>query len=361
MDNASHTENIENVCKFFKSELSQDAAYFCNSCSDALEIAALALDLSEHDEVIVPDYAFVTTASSFALRGAQLLFCDILLEDMSLDLDMAEKLITKNTKALVWIDYGGSALRVSEARALCDKYNIVLIQDAAQAVGNWLSQPVSDCILGDFITFSFHSTKNINSGGEGGLLIVRNLDYLPLVEMIFEKGTNRTQFLRGEVDKYTWRCLGSSFAGSYSQAGLLIPQLNYLSQITNDRIAIWNSYHRVLSNSKEISGAGWRVQNKKNRANAHIFWLLAPDQPSAINLIESLSDFNIQAASHYKSLSSSPAGRVYGKTQFDLSNSLFAIDCIVRLPLWHGLDQESALFVSNKVSEIIENQKYYSS
>tara|TARA_B100001250_G_scaffold414037_1_gene450343 strand:- start:7293 stop:8423 length:1131 start_codon:yes stop_codon:yes gene_type:complete len=336
MSSDNFNSSVDDVCNFLKQCGKAKAAYFCNSCSDALEITALAMNLNFDDEVIVPDYTFVTSASSFALRGTKIVFCDVSRDDLCLDIEMAEKLITKKTKAIIWVDYAGCAIRAKKARQLCDKYGLLLIQDAAQSIGNWLFTPHNDCFQGDFITYSFHSTKNIHSGGEGGVLLIRNEEFVDITDMIFEKGTNRRSFIRNEVDKYTWCTLGSSFSGSYSQAALLRPQLMDLEKITSARRFLWSNYFEHLSNFG-IAENSWQIPLVDNVANAHMFWMLAPSKDMRDKLIDFCSSHDIQLTSHYQSLAKSPAGITYGSSPMGVEVSEMAMERLVRLPLWHGM------------------------
>ena len=304
----------------------------------------MAIDLKPQDEVIVPDYTFVTSASSFALRGARIVFCDVLKNDLSLDLDMAEKLITKKTKAIVWVDYAGCSDRAKNARQLCDKYNLLLIQDAAQSIGNWLFSSNENCFQGDFITYSFHSTKNLQSGGEGGALLLKNKNFVDISDIIFEKGTNRRSFIRNEVDKYTWHTLGSSYAGSFSQAAFLRPQLFDLEEITSKRRLIWNIYFENLSSSSFVRN-GWSIPEEKNIANAHTFWMTAPSNLERDKLLDFCGNHNVQLTSHYQSLAKSPAGLNFGVFPKGIEVSEMASNCLVRLPIWHGMKLSDARYV----------------
>lgn len=346
--------SVDDVCNFLKLQSGFKASYFCNSCSDALEISALAMDLSIKDEIIVPDYTFVTSASSFALRGAKIIFCDVNEEDLSLDLEMAEKLITKRTRAIIWVDYAGSSSRAQQARKLCDNYGLVMVQDAAQSIGNWIFSPYKDCFQGDFITYSFHSTKNLQSGGEGGALLIGNEEFLEITEMIFEKGTNRRSFIRNEVDKYTWHTLGSSYAGSFSQAAFLRPQLNDLEKITHDRRLLWNDYFENLRSSDWIQN-GWKIPLGENLANAHTFWILAPSMDLRNKLLDFCNSHGVQLSSHYQSLGKSPAGVTYGEVPLNIRISEIASKCLLRLPLWHGMTLEDTKKVFEVLSQFPKN------
>lgn len=316
-----------------------DAAFFCGSCTGALEMAALVIGLGPKDDVIVPDYTFVTTASAFALRGANLIFSDVSEDDICLDLESVQKQITDTTKALVWVDYGGNAKRAVEVRRFCDKYGLLLIQDAAQSAGNWLFDRPDNLVVGDFVTYSFHTTKNITSGGEGGALIVRNPRYLSKAEKVFEKGTDRRAFLRGEVDKYTWRELGSSFAGSWAQATLLIPQLENLQAITHRRRSQWFKYHEMVTQS-QLERHGWRVPAKSNVGNGHIFWLVAPNVEEVRRMMGYARERGISLATHYQSLSASPFGSRFAKRENEPMVSKKLSTHLVRLPLFHELTTE---------------------
>ena len=347
---------VADVCNFLKHQTGAQAAYFANSCSDALEMTALAMDLNADDEIIVPDYTFVTSASSFALRGAKIIFCDVTKDDLCLDLEMTEKLITKKTKAIIWVDYAGCSNRAKRARQLCDKYGLLLVQDAAQSIGSWLFTPHDECFQGDFITYSFHSTKNLHSGGEGGALLVRNAGFVDITDMIFEKGTNRRSFIRNEVDKYTWRTLGSSFAGSYSQAALLRPQLMDLEKITSARRLLWDNYFEHLSHSGWVQN-GWQIPLANNKANAHMFWMLAPSMDMRDKLLDFCSSHEIQLTSHYQSLAKSPAGINYGSFPMGVGVSEMATERLVRLPLWHGMTLDDTKCVLGVLRQF--HQKYF--
>ena len=345
--------SVADVCDFLNDHSGAKATYFCNSCSDALEISALAMELGKDDEVIVPDYTFVTSASSFALRGAKIIFCDVDKEDLSLDLEIAEKLITKKTKAIIWVDYAGNSNRAKKARQLCDKHGLLLVQDAAQSIGNWLFTPHNECFQGDFITYSFHYTKNIQSGGEGGALLIRNKEFVEISEMIFEKGTNRRSFIRNEVDKYTWHTLGSSYAGSYSQAAFLRPQLNALEKITSDRRSLWKTYFEYLNDSGWVQNK-WKIPLAKNIANAHTFWMIAPSVDLKDKLLDFCNSNQVQLSSHYQSLGKSPAGLTYGQVPLDIGVSEKLSDCLLRLPLWHSMTTDDIKYVINVLNKFRE-------
>ncbi|MDC0111089.1 aminotransferase class V-fold PLP-dependent enzyme [Emcibacteraceae bacterium] len=345
-DNKTIYDSTNQLKNYFSQFFPDKSFYFCNSCTDALELACLAIGIMPEDEVIVPDYTFVTSASTFAARGAKIIFADINLDTMCLGREALESLVSPKTKAIVWVDYAGNSMGISEIREFCDEHNLLLIQDSAQSVGNWLVD--KNCFLGDFITFSFHSTKNITSGGEGGALILNNPKYQDITDIIFEKGTNRRAFLNGEVDKYTWRELGSSFAGSYTAAFLLNYQIGKVSEITEKRQNTWIAYHEIVTKLK-INQKGWLFPAKENMANAHIFWMLAPDKEGAEMFLNTFSNNGVQCTTHYQTLYNSPAGKKYGDCNFSLANSTKATNCLVRLPLFHNITGEDEMIIKEQL------------
>ena len=330
-------ESIRNVNEFISNKTNSLATFFCTSCSHALEMSGLILDLKPGDEVIIPDYTFVTSASSFALRGVKLVFCDINLSDMALDFDALKNAITSKTKAVVWVDYAGNPGRAKDVKDFCKKNNLPLIQDAAQSFGSWIGHDIEQVIVGDFVVYSFHSTKNINSGGEGGALCITNPIYVSGAEVIYEKGTNRKAFVRGEVDKYSWRDLGASFAGSWCQAAFLWPQLQKLEMITLERQKIWQLYHKAIRENSRLASEGWVFPLLENCYNGHIFWLLSPNECINTKLRNYLKENLIEVTSHYQSLSQSPAGLRYGRISENVKNSISASENLLRLPLWYGM------------------------
>lgn len=327
-------------------------SFFCTSCTAALELAALSIGIKAGDEVIVPDYTFVTSASAFALRGAQMVYCDVNPRDLCIDTNQVVKSITKKTKAIVWVDYAGNSNRAIEIREICDKYGIVMIQDSAQSVGFSEIARSETNIVGDFITFSFHSTKNVTSGGEGGVLLVCDDRFISKVEIIYDKGTNRREFIRGNVDKYTWRLLGSSYEGADLVAAWLTPQLKDLSVITETRRKIWQEYHRTAN---KLIDKGWLLPNYSNMSNAHIYWLIPPTLELRERSSQLFIKNGIEVTGHYQSLYESPFGKSIGSKNFELKTSIKASEMLIRLPLWHGMDKstvQSVIMVLHNLFEL---------
>ena len=334
---------IDRVDSFYNKLFPQYHHYFVNSCTNALEMAAYLLP--EGGEVILPDFTFVTSASAFAARNFEIVFCDVDKTDLCLDVDKVEKMITKKTRAIVWVDYAGNSKGINKLRKLCDVYNIILIQDAAQSVGNWLNE--SACFVGDYICFSYHATKNITSGGEGGsLLVSKDMDN-ERAQIVFEKGTNRNSFLRGEVDKYRWIELGSSFVGSYTAAALLENQLTYLSNITAQRQSIWRQYHEVFSSARNSDIIYSALDSC---ANGHIFWAIVEDK-RLLKFKRLSAELGVQLVSHYQTLQGSPAGQKYSTIKTEVPNSELASTNLIRFPLWYSMSQEDIDYVLSVIEK----------
>lgn len=316
------------------------------SCTAALELAALGLDLGPEDEVIVPSYTFVTTASAFALRGAKIVFVDSEPETLNLDVSKIEALITSRTKAIVVVHYGGVPCDMDEVMEIAKRFDIAVIEDAAQAIGSsYKGKPLGT--IGDLGCLSFHGTKNVSSG-EGGALVINTTD-LAVIDRLHtahEKGTDRAKFLRGEVDRYTWRKLGSSFIPSEFTCAILLAQLERLGDIQSRRRIYWDLYSQRL---RRIDSYGFRWLNQDVAgSNLHMFALIAPDHETREHLRHDLKNSGIIATSHYEPLHVSPFAMSqnwptpYAPIAQDLSER------ILRLPLW----SESDLPVEEVTSQI---------
>lgn len=328
--------------------------FLTTSCTDALEMTALLIDIEPGDEVIVPSFTFVSTANAFVLRGAKIVFADSKPDHPNIDETKIEALITSKTKAIVPVHYAGVACDMDVIMNIANKYNLYVIEDAAQAVDSYYKgRPLGS--IGHFGTFSFHETKNIISG-EGGLLAVNDQQFIERAEIIWEKGTNRSAFWRGEVDKYNWVDIGSSFLPSETVSSFLWAQLENLKTIQNKRISIWNFYYENLK-YLEIKS---KVQLPKiyNYAtnNAHMFYLVCSDENERTKLIEFLNAKNIMAVFHYIPLHNSPY--YFDKYQGNqLMNSIIFSDRLVRLPLYYELSNENQINIIKAVNEFFE--KYY--
>lgn len=324
------------------------------SCTSALEMCALLLDLKPGDEVILPSFTFVTSASAFALRGAKLVFVDIRPDTLNINESLVEAAITKRTKAIVAVHYAGVACELNQLKALCQTYNVTLIEDAAQALGSFYnSQPLGT--FGELGCYSFHYTKNIHAGGEGGALSVNTSSNLKALEVIQEKGTNRNQFLRGEVDKYTWQRLSSSYVISEIQARCLFPQLKKLKTLTEQRLEKWDLYYKELYGLCLREKVKLPAIPKHCQHNGHIFYLIMPDKQSRDDILISLNSANIEATTHFVPLHSSPAGIKHSTFSGDDKYTTNYSNRLIRLPIHSHLTLPQQHYIIDKVTHAINS------
>ncbi|MBT8115919.1 MAG: dTDP-4-amino-4,6-dideoxygalactose transaminase [Arenicella sp.] len=305
------------------------------SCTSALEMSALLIDVQPGDEVIMPSYTFVSTANAFVLRGAVPVFVDIRPDTQNIDENLIEDAITAKTKAIAVVHYAGVACAMDEIMSIAAKYNLRVIEDAAQGVmSSYKGKAVGG--IGDLGAFSYHDTKNLISG-EGGSLLVNNADFVDRAEIIWEKGTNRRQFFRGEVDKYTWQDIGSSYLPSEITAAFLLAQMQQAQEITAARMEIWERYNSEL---EELEAQGYLnrpVIPEYVEHNAHMFYIILKSQKSRQKLLELLKEKDIRAVFHYIPLHSSPAGKKFGRAVGNLPVTDRVSSCLVRLPIWAGM------------------------
>ena len=340
--------------EFFEKKYSFKKTLLTTSCTDALEMAAILLEIQPGDEVIVPSFTFVSSANAFALRGARLVFADSCLDNPNIDPLEIEKLISVKTKAIVVVHYAGVACNLDSIMNIANTNNIPVVEDAAQAIDSFYrGRPLGS--IGVLGTFSFHETKNIISG-EGGLLVINDSELNARAEIIREKGTNRSAFFRGDIDKYGWVDVGSSFLPSDIIAAYLYAQLECLEVIQDRRKAIWNRYLSHFSNMLPMQGVALPNIPSWATNNAHMFYLIMRDIDQRTALIASLRESNILAVFHYLSLHSSP----YFKTRHDgraLPNSDHFSDCLVRLPLYYEMTDSMVDRVAELVIDSIVRSK----
>ncbi|MGM8364072.1 dTDP-4-amino-4,6-dideoxygalactose transaminase [Virgibacillus sp. W0181] len=319
------------------------------SCTAALEMTALLLNIKEGDEVIMPSYTFVSTANAYALQGAHIRFVDIEQDTMNISALAIENAITNKTKAIVVVHYAGIACDMDAVMEIAKDHGLYVIEDAAQALmttykGRQLGT------IGHFGTFSFHDTKNITCG-EGGALIINDRSFIERAEIIQEKGTNRNQFVRGEVDKYTWRDIGSSYLISDLTAAYLFVQLQHVEQITNNRLEIWNSYARKLRDL-EISGhISLPRISSECKHNAHMFYIKTNNREA---LMDYLKEKGITAKTHYVPLHEAYAGEKYGSFAGTDKHTTKESGKLVRLPLYYGLKEQDVAYVVNHLYEFFK-------
>lgn len=336
--------------KWFNDQLGCQKALLTPSCTHALEMAAILIDTKPGDEIIMPSYTFVSTANAFLLRGAKIVFVDIRPDTMNIDESLIEAAITNNTKAIVPVHYAGVACEMDRIVSLAKQYNLYVIEDAAQGVNSsYKGKPLGT--IGDIGAFSFHDTKNYTSGGEGGLLIVNNLEFSERAEVIREKGTNRSNFMRGVVDKYTWVDIGSSFLPSDLQAAYLWGQLEKFDDINADRLNTWNTYFESFAALQESGKLELPKIPKGCEHNAHMFYVKLVDEATRAKFIDHLKLSDISAVFHYVPLHSSPNGiqasYFHGEDKYTTQES----GRLVRLPIYFGMSEQEQNKVIRAVLE----------
>ncbi len=312
-------------------------AFLTHSCTAALEMAAILIDTQPGDEFIMPSYTFVSTANAFVLRGGVPVFVDIRPDTLNIDESLIEAAITSRTKAIVPVHYAGVGCAMDEIMAIAKRHDLYVIEDAAQGMmSSYRGRPLGS--IGHLGTYSFHETKNVTSG-EGGALLVNDLRFLPMAEIIREKGTDRKCFSRGEVSRYTWQHIGSSYLPSEFTAAFLLAQLEEADAITNRRRAIWNCYHGMLEPLETVGLLRRPIIPEDCAFNAHIYYVLIQQQETRVQFLSKLRQLGVHAAFHYVPLHCSPAGLRYGRTCGPLPVTDSVADSIVRLPLWLGMDE----------------------
>jgi len=334
--------------RWFELQLGCQKALLTPSCTQALEMAAMLIDIQPGDEVIMPSYTFVSTANAFALRGAKIVFVDIRPDTMNIDESLIESAITPKTKAIVPVHYAGVGCEMATIMAIAERYGLFVIEDAAQGMSStYKGRPLGS--IGHLAAYSFHETKNCTSGGEGGLLIINDECFVERAEIIREKGTNRSQFFRGMVDKYTWVDLGSSYLPSELQAAYLWGQLEWADKIMQNRLVTWRAYRETLEDLEKEGLIELPTVPYQCEHNGHMFYLKANDFDKRTALLAHLKSDGIYAVFHYVPLHSAPAGlkfsRFHGEDVFTTKESLR----LIRLPIWYGIDQAAHVHIVNSV------------
>ncbi len=316
-------------------------ALLTHSCTAALEMAAILADIQPGDEVIMPSYTFVSTANAFVLRGGIPVFVDIRPDTLNIDEKLIEAAITPKTKAIVPVHYAGVGCEMDAIMEIASRHNLLVIEDAAQGVmSTYKGKPLG--AMGHLGAYSFHETKNVISG-EGGALIINDERFINRAEIIREKGTNRSQFFRGQIDKYTWVDIGSSFLPSEITAAFLWAQLQEADDITQKRLDIWHQYHTELARYEEKGYLRRPIIPVETKHNAHMYYILLNSLEERTKVIERLKKKNINAVFHYVPLHSSPGGLKYGRKSGELSITEDLSDRLLRLPLWVGMNEVKAI------------------
>lgn len=328
-------------------------ALLTTSCTHATEMAALLSQIKPGDEVIMPSYTFVSTADAFVLRGATAVFVDIRPDTMNIDEKLIEDAITDKTKAIVPVHYAGVACEMDTIMNIAKRHDLLVIEDAAQGVmSSYKGQALG--AIGDYGCFSFHETKNY-SMGEGGALLIRDAANIDDAEIIREKGTNRSKFFRGQIDKYTWVEAGSSYLPSDLNAAYLWAQLELADEIYENRMNTWNLYYENLSSLKDAGRIELPYVPEECTHNAHMFYIKAKDLEERSALISFLKENEISSVFHYIPLHGAPAGKKYGRFHGEDKYTTAESERLVRLPLYYGLEQEKVLTVCEKIKEFYAN------
>ena len=335
---------------FFEERYGFKKCLLTTSCTDALEMAAILCDIQPGDEVIVPSYTFVSSALAFVREGAKIVFADSMECNPNIDAEKIEALITPKTKVIVPVHYAGVACDMDKIMEIANKHNLIVVEDAAQAIDSYYKgRPLGS--IGHLSAFSFHETKNIISG-EGGMLAINDERFIRRAEIIWEKGTNRAEFFRGEVNKYGWVDTGSSFLPSEVVAAFLWAQLEELDYIQNRRKLLWNKYYELL---KPLAAKGiFTLPDVPDYAtnNAHMFYLVCNNLEERTALIKKIKENGAQAVFHYLSLHSSE----YYKDKHDgrdLLNCDRYADCLVRLPLFYELEEKQVDYITDVINELL--------
>ena len=341
------------VSRFFEEKFkdSNSKLLLTTSCTHALEMASILLNINEGDEVISPSFTFVSTVNAFVLRGAKIVFVDVDPSTMNIDANLIELAITSKTKAILVVHYAGVSCDMEKILDIAKRHNLFVVEDAAQGVmAKYKDQYLGS--VGDLGTFSFHETKNYTMG-EGGALIINDPAYNDRAEIIREKGTNRSNFLRGQVDKYTWVDIGSSYLPSDILAAYLYTQLEIAEQILEDRLATWNLYFSELSVLSDFIELPFIPDYAQH--NAHMFFIKVKDLDERTSLIDHLANNGIQAVFHYIPLHTSPAGSLYGRFHGVDRYTTRESERLLRLPIYYQMDRYDVL----RVCRTIKN--YFSS
>lgn len=324
-------------------------ALLTHSCTGALEMAAILLDLKPGDEVIMPSYTFVSTANAFVLRGAVPVFVDVREDTLNLDERLVEDAITPRTRAIVPVHYAGVACEMDTLLNIAQRHGLAIVEDAAQGVmASYKGRELGS--LGAMGAYSFHETKNVISG-EGGALLVNDERFVELAEIVREKGTDRSRFFRGEVDKYTWQHVGSSYLPNELTAAFLWAQLEEAEQLTERRMSIWKSYHEKFEALERQNLLRRPIIPVECKHNAHMYYILLRDGATRNRLAAFLKERGIHAIFHYVPLHNSPAGREKGRAHGDLAVTESVAERILRLPMWIGLTTEQVTEVVTAVEE----------
>ncbi len=346
-------EFTKKCSKLMEEKFNAKKILLTTSCTSALEMAAILLDIQPGDEVILPSYTFVSTADAFVMVGAKIVFVDINPKTMNIDENKVEEAITPKTKAITVVHYAGISPDMDKIMKIAKEHNLKVVEDAAQGVMAKYNDKYLGTI-GDLGCYSFHETKNY-SMGEGGAIVINDPELIERAEIIREKGTNRNKFFRGEIDKYTWVDYGSSYLPSELNCAYLYPQLEKVEMINDDRLTSWNYYKDGLKELEEDKCITLQYVPEYSKHNAHMFYIKAKNLEERTKLIEHLKSKGIQAVFHYIPLHTSPAGMRFGKFFGEDKYTTAESEKIVRLPMYYGLTRKEQDEVINAIKEFYKN------
>lgn len=343
--------------EFFESKYGFKKCLMTTSCTDALEMAAILCDVQPGDEVIVPSYTFVSSALAFVRQGAKIVFADSYDNNPNIDADKLEALITDKTKVIVPVHYAGVACDMDKILEIANRHNILVVEDAAQAIDSYYKGKALGGI-GHFGCFSFHETKNVTAGGEGGLLVINDERFIRRAEIIWEKGTNRAEFFRGMVNKYGWVDTGSSFLPSEINSAFLLAQLEHLDEIQNRRKAIWEMYSEGLEPLADEGVIQIPDIPEYATNNAHMFYFVCRNLEERTKLLAYLKENGILAVFHYLSLHLSEYNKKQNEDIANLPNCDRFADCLVRLPMFYELKDEEIEMIINTIKEFYDETNF---
>jgi dTDP-4-amino-4,6-dideoxygalactose transaminase len=345
---AGNGQFSKRCCAWLESRIGSQKALLTHSCTAALEMAAILSGVGVGDEVIMPSFTFVSTANAFVLRGATPVFVDVRPDTLNIDETRIEEAITPRTKAIVPVHYAGVGCDMDAIMEIAARHDLLVIEDAAQGLlADYKGRPLGG--IGHLAALSFHETKNIISG-EGGALLINDPRFVERAEIIWEKGTNRAQFFRGQVDKYTWVDLGSSYLPGEIIAAFLWAQMEEADAITRRRLDIWARYHAAFAGLEDSGRIRRPIVPGDCIHNAHMYYLLMPSLDTRTAFIERLQSAGINPVFHYVPLHSSPFGRSAGRWAGDMTNTEAAGERLVRLPLWIGLEDQLESVIAEVIS-----------
>ena len=335
--------------KWIEEKFLVEKVLLTTSCTHALEMAAILADIKEGDEVITTSFTFVSTVNAFVLRGAKIVFVDIRPDTMNIDENLIEDAITEKTKVIVPVHYAGVACEMDKIMEIAKKYNLIVVEDAAQGVMSKYKEKALGTI-GDFGCFSFHETKNY-SMGEGGALLIKNNNFSERAEIIREKGTDRSKFFRGQVDKYTWVDMGSSYLPSELNAAYLYAQLENADEINENRLKSWNIYNKNLKELEDKKILELPKIPKECSQNAHMFYIKCKNLEERSKLTEFLKENLIYSVFHYIPLHTAEAGKKFGRFNGKDIFTTQESERLLRLPMYYGLKEEEILYICEKIKE----------